>query len=159
MTTTARPTKAPLRILVVCTGNSARSILGEALLRHHGGDRVRAFSAGTVPKGVNPLTLRTLAEAGLPVDGYRSRPVTELAGERFDYVITVCDDARDACPVIPGAHRTLHWSLPDPAAATGTEEERLVSFRLVLAALDERIRGFLPAAMDTAAGDPAEENG
>ncbi|MCI4354970.1 MAG: arsenate reductase ArsC [Thermoplasmata archaeon] len=152
-------TAAPLRILVVCTGNSARSILGEALLRHHGGDRVRAFSAGTVPKGINPLTLRTLAEAGLPADGYRSKPVTELAGERFDYVITVCDDARDACPVIPGARRTLHWSLPDPAAATGTEEERLVSFRQVLATLDERIRGFLPGALDAAADDPAEENG
>lgn len=159
MTGTVRPAALPLRILVVCTGNSARSILGEALLRHHGGDRVRAFSAGTVPRGVNPLTLRALAEAGYPTDGYRSRPVTELAGERFDYVITVCDDARDACPVIPGAHRTLHWSLPDPAAATGTEEERLMAFRRVMEALDERIRRFLPGVLDAAAADPAEEAG
>ena len=93
----------PLRILVICTGNSARSILGEALLRHLGEGRIEASSAGTHPKGVNPLSLRALADAGIPADGLESTPVTAYLGEAFDYVITVCDSAREACPVFPGA--------------------------------------------------------
>jgi arsenate reductase len=133
-------------VLFVCTGNSARSILGEALLRHLGGSRVDVSSAGIEPKGVNPLTIRALSDAGIPTDGLRSKPVTEYLGQRFDFVITVCDDARDACPVFPGVHETLHWSYPDPAKAEGTEAERLAAFNQVLAGLGQRIRLFLPHA-------------
>jgi arsenate reductase len=137
---------AAVRILVVCTGNSARSILGEAVLRHLGGDRIEAFSAGTHPGTVNPLALRVLGEAGIPTDGLRSKSVTEYLGQRFDYVITVCDDARDACPVFPGVHESMHWGFPDPARAEGTEEERLAAFRAVLTGLGQRIHQFLPIA-------------
>jgi arsenate reductase len=136
----------PLRILVICTGNSARSILGEALLRHLGQGRLAVRSAGTHPKGVNPLSLRVLAEAGIPADGLVSTPVTAYLGEAFDVVITVCDDAREACPVFPGARTTLHWGLQDPAAVQGTDDERLAAFRATLATLEERARGFAPIA-------------
>jgi arsenate reductase len=137
---------APVRILVVCTGNSARSILAEALLRHLGGDRVEAYSAGTHPSRVNPLSLRVLDEAGISTDGLWSKSVNEYLGRRFDYVITVCDDARDACPVFPGVHESMHWGFPDPAKAEGTEEERLAAFRSVLTGLGQRIHQFLPLA-------------
>ena len=137
---------APIRVLIVCTGNSARSILGEALLRHLGGDRVEACSAGTHPGTVNPLSLRVLEEAGISTKGLRSKSVNEYLGQRFDYVITVCDDARDACPVFPGVHESMHWGFPDPAKATGTDEERLAAFRSVLTGLGQRIHQFLPLA-------------
>jgi len=137
---------APVRVLVVCTGNSARSILGEALLRHLGGDRVEACSAGTHPGTVNPLSLRVLEEAGISTMGLRSKSVNEYLGQRFDYVITVCDDARDACPVFPGVHESMHWGFPDPARAEGTDEERLAAFRSVLTGLGQRIHQFLPLA-------------
>lgn len=136
----------PVRILVVCTGNSARSILGEALLRHLGGDHVEAHSAGTHPSVVNPLALRVLEEAGIPTDGLHSKSVNEYLGQRFDYIITVCDDARDACPVFPGVHESMHWSFPDPAKAEGTDEVRLAAFRAVLTGLGQRIHQFLPIA-------------
>jgi arsenate reductase (thioredoxin) len=136
----------PLRILVVCTGNSARSILGEALLRHLGEGRLDVRSAGTHPKGVNPDSLRALDEAGIPADGLESTSVMAYLGESFDYVITVCDSAREACPVFPGARQTLHWGLPDPAAVEGSDDERLAAFRATLAALEERARGFPPIA-------------
>jgi arsenate reductase len=137
---------ARIRVLVVCTGNSARSILGEALLRHLAGDRVEACSAGTHPGAVNPLSLRVLEEAGISTEGLRSKSVNEYLGQRFDYVITVCDDARDACPVFPGVHESMHWGFPDPAKATGTDEERLAAFRSVLTGLGQRIHLFLPLA-------------
>jgi arsenate reductase (thioredoxin) len=137
---------APIRVLIVCTGNSARSILGEALLRHLGGDRVEACSAGTHPGTVNPLSLRVLEEAGISTDGLRSKSVNEYLGQTFDYVITVCDDARDACPVFPGVHESMHWGFPDPAKATGTDEERLAAFRSVFTGLGQRIHQFLPLA-------------
>lgn len=137
---------APIRVLVVCWGNSARSILGEALFRHLGGERIEAFSAGIEPKGVNPLTIRVLHEAGLPTDGLASKSVNEYLGQSFDYVITVCDDARGACPVFPGVHESLHWGYPDPAEVEGTEDERLAAFRAVFTQLGERIHQFLPIA-------------
>lgn len=137
---------APVRILVVCWGNSARSILGEALFRHLGGDRIEAHSAGIEPKGVHPLTLRILEEAGLPTAGLTSKSVNDYLGQRFDYVITVCDDSRAVCPVFPGVHEALHWGYPDPAAVTGTEEEQLAAFRAVFTQLGERIHQFLPIA-------------
>jgi arsenate reductase len=135
-------TDAPIRVLFVCTGNSARSIMAEALLRHHGGDRFEVHSAGTEPKGVNPLTLRVLADSGIDASFARSKSVQEYLGQRFDYVVTVCDQARQTCPVFPGVHESLHWGYEDPAAAEGTEEQRLVVFRRVLVQMSERVRQF-----------------
>lgn len=132
----------PIRVLFVCTGNSARSVMAEALLRHHGGGRFEVSSAGTEPRGVNPLTLRVLAEAGIDASFARSKSVTEFLGQSFDYVVTVCDQARQACPVFPGADRSLHWGYEDPAAAEGTDEERLAVFRRVLIQLSERVLQF-----------------
>ena len=132
----------PIRVLFICTGNSARSIMAEALLRHHGGGRFEVLSAGTDPRGVNPLTLRVLEEAGIDASGARSKSVTEYLGETFDYVVTVCDEARQVCPVFPGVHESLHWGYEDPAEAQGTEEERLAVFRRVFIQIGERVRQF-----------------
>jgi arsenate reductase (thioredoxin) len=135
-----------LRVLFVCTGNSARSLMAEALLRQRGGDAFEVYSAGTEPKGVNPLTLRVLAEAGIDASWARSKSVSEYLGQHFDYVVTVCDQARQACPVFPGEHESLHWGYEDPAEAQGTEAERLAVFRRVFVALSERIGQFLTLA-------------
>jgi arsenate reductase len=143
-------TERPIRVLFVCTGNSARSVMAEALLRLYGGDDFEVYSAGTEPKGINPLTLRVLAEAGIDASFARSKSVTEFLGQPFDYVITVCDQARQSCPVFPGVHETLHWGYEDPAEAEGTEEERLAVFRRVFIGLGERIRLFIPLALRTA---------
>lgn len=132
----------PIRVLFVCTGNSARSIMAEALLRHHGGDRFEVHSAGTVPRGVNPLTLRVLEEAGIDASGARSTSVNDFLDQTFDYVVTVCDEARQVCPVFPGVHSSLHWGYEDPAEAEGTEEERLAVFRKVFIQIGERVRQF-----------------
>ena len=132
----------PIRVLFVCTGNSARSVMAEALLRHHGGKGFEVHSAGTEPKGVNPLTLRILAEAGIDASFARSKSVNEFLGQSFDYVVTVCDQARQTCPVCPGVHASLHWGYEDPAAAEGTEEERLAVFRKVFIQMSERVLQF-----------------
>ena len=150
------------RVLFVCVGNSARSILAEALLRSIGGDAFEPHSAGSAPRGVNPLTLRTLEHAGLPTDGLRSKSLDEYLGQQFDYVITLCDEAQEACPVFPGVQDALHWSYDDPAAAEGSEEDRLRRFERVFRQLGERIRTFTvlverqrreasPGEMDTSA--------
>ena len=140
------PAPAPIRVLFVCTGNSARSIMAEALLRKHGGDRFEVSSAGTEPRGVNPLTLRVLDEAGIDASWARSKSVDEFLGDPFDFVITVCDQARQACPVFPGVHESLHWGYEDPAEATGTDEERLAVFRRVFTQLGERVQLFATVA-------------
>ncbi|MBA2300850.1 MAG: arsenate reductase ArsC [Chloroflexi bacterium] len=132
----------PIRVLFVCTGNSARSVMAEALLRRHGGDAFEVYSAGTEPKGINPLTLRVLADAGIDASWARSKSVEEFLGQSFDHVVTVCDQARQSCPVFPGVHESLHWGYEDPAEAQGTEEERLAAFRKVFIQLGERIRQF-----------------
>ena len=134
--------RGPLRVLFVCTGNSARSILGEVLLRAAGGSDFKVYSAGTHPSTVNPLTIRVLEEAGLPIDGLRSKSVDEFLGQSFDYVITVCDDARQECPVFPGVHESLHWGYDDPAAVEGPEDMRLAAFRRTLTAMGKRIKQF-----------------
>jgi arsenate reductase len=137
---------APIRVLVICTGNSARSLMAEALLRKHGGADFEVFSAGTEPKGINPLTERVLDEAGLDHSWARSKSVTEYLGQTFDYVITVCDQARQNCPVFPGVHETLHWGYEDPAAVEGTEEQRLAAFRSTLTMMAGRIQSFITLA-------------
>jgi len=149
-------TGRPIRVLFVCTGNSARSIMAETLLRHHGGDRFEVHSAGTEPRGVNPLTLRVLAEAGIDAAGARSKSVTEYLDQTFDYVVTVCDEARQVCPVFPGVHESLHWGYEDPAEAVGTEEERLAVFRRVFIQIGERVRQF--ATVTTRAAQQARQS-
>lgn len=145
----------PMRVLFVCTGNSARSIMAEALLRQHGKDRFEVFSAGTDPRGVNPLTLRVLGDAGIDASWARSKSVQEFVGQPFDYVITVCDQAREACPVFPGAQESLHWGYDDPAEATGSDEERLAVFRRVFTAIGERVRLFATVTRAARDGQPA----
>jgi arsenate reductase (thioredoxin) len=147
----------PIRVLFVCTGNSARSIMAEALLRHHGGDEFEVHSAGTDPRGINPLTLKVLADAGIDASFARSKSVNEYLGQEFDYVVTVCDEARQVCPVFPGVHESLHWGYEDPAEATGTEEERLRVFRRVFVAMGERVQQFVVLATkeNAAAARPA----
>jgi arsenate reductase (thioredoxin) len=142
VSSTVRTSDQPIRVLFVCTGSSARSIMAEALLRHHGGDEFEVHSAGTEPRGINPLTRKVLAEAGIDASSARSKSVDEYLGQSFDYVVTVCDEARQVCPVFPGVHESLHWGYEDPAEATGTEEEKLAVFRRVFVQLGERVRQF-----------------
>jgi arsenate reductase (thioredoxin) len=141
MSTGAR--SEPLRVIFVCTHNSARSIMAEVLLRDKGGDRYEVQSAGTEAGAVHPLTLRCLNEAGLPTDGLRSKSVDEFLGQRFDYVITVCDSARQHCPVFPGEGERLHWGYDDPSAVEGSDEVRVEAFRRVLTAISQRIDLFV----------------
>jgi arsenate reductase len=134
------------RVLFVCTGNSARSQMAEALLSHMGGPAFEVFSAGTEPKGLNPYTVRALREVGIDWSGARSKSVTEFLGQPFDYVITVCDSARQACPVFPGRHVGLHWDLADPAAVEGSDGEKLDAFRRTREEISVRLGPFLDSA-------------
>lgn len=143
---------APIRVLFVCTGNSARSLLGEAVLRERGGPQFEVHSAGTTPKGVNPLTVRVLEEARIPTVGLVSKALDGYLGESFDQVITVCDDARQVCPVFPGGAPARHWSLEDPAAVDGSEAERLAAFRATLRLIEGHVADFLA---ETTPGSPA----
>ena len=137
---------APIRVLFVCTGNYARSQIAEALLRDFGGSDFEVNSAGTEPHGVNPYTVRVLDEIGIDWSGARSKSVTEFIGQPFDYVITVCDRARQTCPVFPGNHNTLHWGLDDPAEVEGTEEQKLEAFRRTRTEVATRLRPFVELA-------------
>ena len=119
------------RVLILCTGNSARSQMAEGLLRHDGGDRFEVESAGTKPSTVRPEAIAVMRELGIDISTHRSKSVDEFTGQQFDCVLTVCDNARDTCPVFPAAVRTLHHSFEDPAAVTGSKEERLAAFRRV----------------------------
>jgi len=134
------------RVLFLCSHNSARSQMAEGLLRAWGGSRFEAFSAGTEATGVRPLAIRAMAELGIDIAGQTSKTVATFEGQEFDYVITVCDDAREACPYFPGGREQVHWSFEDPAAAQGSEEERLAVFRRVRDEIGERIREFARTA-------------
>lgn len=129
-------------MLFVCTGNSARSQMAEGLLRHLSGGRVEVASAGTDPRGVHPLAVRVMAEWGIDISHHESKPLIRFAREPFDWVITVCDQAKETCPVVPGA-RTVHWPIPDPAEERGSEEAALVAFRTARDMLHARIQRFL----------------
>jgi arsenate reductase len=133
------------RVLVLCTGNSARSQMAEGLLRQIGADKFEVFSAGTKPSVVRGEAIAAMRESGIDISGHRSKDVAEFRGQPFDYVITVCDDAKESCPVFPGATRRLHWSFPDPAAVQGTEEERLEAFRRIRDGLKDRLSEFVKA--------------
>lgn len=132
-----------VRVLFLCTHNSARSQMAEGLLRHLNGNRLEAYSAGIEATHVRPQALRVMSELGIDISGQESKTLDRYLGEPFDYVITVCDDAKKACPFFPGAAQRLHWSLPDPAAAEGTEDERLAFFRSVRDRLRDHIEGEL----------------
>jgi arsenate reductase (thioredoxin) len=140
-------TDTPLRVLFVCTGNSARSQIAQALLERFGGTDFSVASAGTIPKGVNPYAIRVLAEVGIDWSAARSKSVTEFADQPFDYVITVCDRARQSCPVFPGQYNSLHWGLEDPAEVEGTDAEKLAAFRQTRLELTERLRPFVEIAL------------
>jgi arsenate reductase len=149
---------APIRVLFVCTGNSARSQMAEAMLRRQGSPPFEVASAGTEPKGVNPLTVRILAEVGIDISRARSKSVSEFLGQEFDYVITVCDQARETCPVFPGARESIHWGFDDPTAAEGSEVERLAVFRRILNEISMRLKPFAEVALRQhghAAGAPS----
>ena len=140
-------------VLFLCTGNSARSILGEALLNHWGKGKFRAFSAGSFPKGqVHPLALELLQSLHLPTEGARSKSWSEFAAPEapgMDFVITVCDQAAsEICPIWPGQPITAHWGIPDPAAATGAIEEQRAAFRDAYLRLDARIKLFVALPLD-----------
>jgi len=136
------------KVLFVCTHNSARSQMAEGFLRHLGGDAFEADSAGTEPGALHPLAVEAMAEVGVDISGQRAKSVDDFVQQRFDYVITVCDDANESCPIFPNALHRLHWSFPDPSAATGSHEERLAVFREVRGGIRERMEQF--AASTTA---------
>ena len=141
------PADRTFNVLFLCTGNSARSILGEALLNHVSGDRFRAYSAGSHPKGqVHPMTLEVLANAGISIDGLRSKAWDEFAvpdAPKMDFVFTVCDQAAgEACPLWPGQPMTAHWGIEDPAAVQGSEFQRQAAFEDALSYMRNRIAAF-----------------
>jgi arsenate reductase len=131
------------RVLFLCTHNSARSQMAEGFLRAMAGDRFEAGSAGTEKTSVNPLAIRVMAELGVDLGGQSSKVHAEVASPSWDYLITVCDDANERCPWVPGSVQRLHWSFPDPSRATGTEEERLTVFRRVRDQIQERLTDWL----------------
>ena len=131
------------RVLILCTGNSARSQMAEGLLRSSGGNRFEVFSAGTKPGSVRPEAIAVMAELGIDISTHRSKHVREFEGQHFDYVITVCDNANESCPVFSGETERIHWSFPDPAAVEGSEVERLAAFRRVRDALAGTFGAFI----------------
>jgi arsenate reductase len=136
---------AQQRVLFLCTQNSARSQMAEGLLRARGGSRYDAFSAGTEATTVRPEALQVMAELGIDISGQRSKRLDRYLGDAFDWVITVCDRARESCPVFPGATQSLHWDFDDPAAVDGADEVRLAAFRRIRDEIDGEIRAFVAA--------------
>jgi arsenate reductase len=130
------------RVLILCTGNSARSQMAEGLLRHDAGDRFQVFSAGVKPSHVRPEAIAVMREVGIDLSGHRSKHVDEFAGQSFDYVLTVCDNARESCPVFPGGTVMIHQNFADPAAVSGPEQQRLAAFRKVRDEIREFLRSF-----------------
>ena len=132
------------RVLFLCTGNSCRSQMAEGWLRHLGGDRYEALSAGTRPQGVNPLAVRSMAEAGVDLSGQRSKPVDEFLGEDLDLLVTVCGGASESCPVFRGrVKERRHWPFDDPAEAEGTEDETMSVFRRVRDEIRDAVEDLL----------------
>lgn len=131
------------RVLFLCTHNSARSQMAEGFLRAMAGDRFEAQSAGTEKTSVNPLAIRVMAERGIDLGGHASKVYDGLMQERWDYLVTVCDDANERCPFVPGSVKRLHWSFEDPSRARGTEEERLHVFRRVRDQIEQRLAEWL----------------
>lgn len=145
----------PVRVLFLCAGNSARSQMAEALVRRRASGRFAVASAGVTARGVNPLAVQALGEVGVDWTAARSTALGEVLGRTFDVVVTLCDEAREACPAFPGAGRQLHWAFDDPAAAPGTDEERLAAFRRVRDEIDARVVDAVRSGELEAAGDDA----
>ncbi|MBF6591902.1 MAG: arsenate reductase ArsC [Ktedonobacterales bacterium] len=143
----------PLRVLFLCTHNSARSQMAEALLRTRGGPHYAVFSAGTHPRAVHALARQAMAEQGLDLSaaaGYHAKGIGDFAEQPpMDLVVTVCDEAAEECPYFPGARRQEHWGFPDPSAAVGSEEQRLAAFRRVRDAIAARVDQFLASQGQT----------
>jgi arsenate reductase len=131
------------RVLILCTGNSARSQMAEGLLRHEGGDKFEVESAGIISSFVRPPAIEAMKEIGIDISGQRSKSVEEFAGQQFDYVITVCDHAKENCPIFPGKTERIHWSFDDPAEAEGSEAEKLTVFRRVRDEIRDKLKGFI----------------
>ena len=140
-------TPEPLvRVLFVCTHNSARSQMAEGMLRAWGGDRFEAFSAGTEATHVRTEAIEVMREIGIDIGEQRSKTVVPFLGEAFSWVVTVCDAAKESCPVIPGAAQQAHWSIEDPSEVEGTEAERLAAVRSARDDIRDRLRMFMLAA-------------
>jgi arsenate reductase len=142
------------RVLFLCTGNSARSQMAEALLRHIAGERYDVYSAGTHPKGLHPLTVEAMRNLNIDMSAHTSKDVGVFSGQRFDYVITVCDRAKQSCPVFPGA-APIHWGFDDPAEATGNREEQLHAFLRVRDEILSRLQLFIKDHEMQAASKPS----
>jgi arsenate reductase len=127
------------KVLILCTGNSARSQMAEGLLRRDAGERFEVKSAGVAPTEIKPEAIEVMSEIGIDISGQRSKSVDEFTAEEFDYVITVCDNANEQCPIFPGKAERIHWSFEDPAAATGDAEARLAVFRRIRDQIRERL--------------------
>lgn len=134
------------RVLILCTGNSARSQMAEGLLRQDAGDRFEVASAGVDPSQVRPQAIVVMREVGIDISSHHSKSVDEFTGREFDYVITVCDNANENCPIFPGDTKRIHWSIDDPALAQGDEEKKLALFRRVRDEIRHRLRLFADAA-------------
>ena len=139
-----------VRVLFLCTGNSARSQMAEAFLRIYGGDRFEAYSAGLEPKGIHPYTNRVMEEVGVSLSGQYSKHVGEYMGKiHFGYLITLCDEAEEKCPTtFPGMGRRIHWSFEDPSTFTGSEDEKLAKFREVRDQIQRHIKTWLAEVQD-----------
>jgi arsenate reductase len=134
------------RVLFLCTHNSARSQMAEGMVRAWGSDRFDAFSAGTEATRVRPEAIAAMSEIGVDISGHRSKTLDAFTGETFDWLITVCDQAKEACPVVPGIENQAHWSIDDPGVVQGSEEERMAAFREARDLLRDRVHIFLLAA-------------
>ena len=131
------------RVLFLCTGNSCRSQMAEGFLRSLAADQFEAYSAGINPVGLNPNAVRVMKEKGIDISGQQSKNVASYLGQHFPFIITVCDNAREQCPIFPGPAQRLHWGFEDPAHATGNEEEKLGMFRRVRDEIEDHIRSFI----------------
>lgn len=137
-----------IRVLILCTGNSARSQMAEGLLRQAGGEKFEVASAGIDPSFVRPEAIEAMREIGIDISSHRSKSIDEFREQPFDYVITVCDNANQECPMFPGASQRIHWSIKDPAAVEGDNQTRLDAFRLARNELQERLSDFVEVAQD-----------
>jgi arsenate reductase len=132
------------RILILCTGNSARSQMAEGLLHDYAGDRFAIESAGIKPDHVRPEAIEVMKEIGVDISGHRSKSIDEFVGQSFDYILTVCDNAKESCPTFPGSAKQLHRNFEDPAAMEGTRQERLAAFRRVRDQISAYLKNFPP---------------
>ena len=137
-----------MRVLILCTGNSARSQMAEGLLRHDAGNTYEVFSAGTKPTHVRPEAIDVMREVGIDISGHRSKSVDEFGGQDFDYVITVCDNAKESCPIFPAKTKRIHWSIEDPAAVQGSQEQTLTAFRRARDELRARLQAFAQSQVE-----------